>query len=370
MPAIVSGLRVFSPATVAEALAFLAEHHGEGWRPLAGGTDVMMGLYRDRRGGERWLNVARLRPEWGRIAWEGDELRIGALATMADLRESTAARVAHPLIGEAASVVGAVQIQNRATVGGNIANGSPAGDTLPVWLALDAELELTSLRGVRRVAYERFMTGYRQSVMEADELLTAVVIQRPQAGHHWYLFRKVAPRAAQGISKVVFAATGLLAGPASSVDRNAIVDRNAVVDRNATVAFSAAVTVVTGGDSGAGGTFDTPSIVGAVNAVGAIGAVASGGSSETIAVPANTVWRGVRLAWGSMGPVTKRSYVAERRVEGATPSPELGSDAAATLEEDLRPIDDVRSTAAYRIAVARNLAREFLARNLGRSWRV
>lgn len=355
MPAIVSGLRVFSPATVSEALAFLAEHHGEGWRPLAGGTDVMMGLYRDRRGGERWLNVARLHSECGRIAWEGDELRIGALATMAELRESTAARVAHPLIGEAASVVGAVQIQNRATVGGNIANGSPAGDTLPVWLALDAELELTSLRGVRRVAYERFMTGYRQSVMEADELLTAVVIQRPQAGHHWYLFRKVAPRAAQGISKVVFAATGLLSGRASAVNRNA------------TVASGASAI---GDDSDAVGALDASGIVGAVNAVGAIGAVASGGSSETIAVPANTVWRGVRLAWGSMGPVTKRSYAAERRAESAQPSPELGSEAAATLENDLSPIDDARSTAAYRIAVARNLAREFLARNLGRSWRV
>ncbi|MFM7071712.1 MAG: FAD binding domain-containing protein, partial [Planctomycetota bacterium] len=291
MPAIVSGLRVYTPATVAEAVAFLAEHHGEGWRPLAGGTDVMMGLYRDRRGGVRWLNVSRLRSDWGRIAWEGDELRIGALATMAELRESTVALLAHPLIGEAASVVGAVQIQNRATVGGNIANGSPAGDTLPVWLALDAELELASLRGVRRVAYERFMVGYRHSVMEPDEFLTAVVIQRPQPGPHWYLFRKVAPRAAQGISKVVFAATGQITG--------------------------------------------------------------SHGTDES---PADLVWNGVRMAWGSMGPVTKRSYAAEKCAEGSRPSPELGREAAAFLENDLSPIDDARSTAAYRIAVARNLA--------------
>lgn len=307
MPAIVSNLLVRTPATVAEAVAFLAEHAGEGWRPLAGGTDVMMGLYRDRRGGNRWLNIARLRPELGRVEWDGDELRIGALATMADLRESAVARAAHPLIAEAASAVGAAQIQNRATVGGNIANGSPAGDTLPVWLALDAEIELTSNRGARRVAFERFMTGYRQSVMAADELLTAVVIPRPQSGEHWYFFRKVAPRAAQGISKVVVAATG---------------------------------------------------------------SIEARGSLREDESPATGVWRGVRLAWGSMGPVTKRAYAAERSAEGRKLALELGIEAADMLETDLRPIDDARSTAAYRMAVARNLTREFLSGNLGRWWRV
>jgi xanthine dehydrogenase small subunit len=307
MPAIVSNLLVRTPATVAEAVAFLAEHAGEGWRPLAGGTDVMMGLYRDRRGGNRWLNIARLRPELGRVEWDGDELRIGALATMADLRESAVARAAHPLIAEAASAVGAAQIQNRATVGGNIANGSPAGDTLPVWLALDAEIELTSHRNARRVAFERFMTGYRQSVMAADELLTAVVIPRPRPGLHWHLFRKVAPRAAQGISKVVFAATG---------------------------------------------------------------SIEASDSLREDESPATGVWRGVRLALGSMGPVTKRAYAAERSAEDRELSAELGIEAAAMLETDLRPIDDARSTAAYRIAVARNLTREFLSGNLGRWWRV
>lgn len=310
MPAIVSSLLAHTPATVAEAVAFLAEHAGEGWRPLAGGTDVMMGLYRDRRGGNRWLNIARLRHELGRIEWAGDELRIGALATMADLRESAIARAAHPLIAEAASAVGAAQIQNRATVGGNIANGSPAGDTLPVWLALDAEVELRSQRGLRRVAFERFMLGYRHSVMEADELLTAVLLKRPCPGLHAYLFRKVAPRAAQGISKVVFAATGLVVGDCS------------------------------------------------VASAGPVGE-----SSPAVR------WSGVRLAWGSMAPMTKRAYAAERCAEGGLLAMELGMQAAEVLDSDLSPIDDARSTAAYRLAVARNLTREFLAGNLGRFWR-
>jgi CO/xanthine dehydrogenase FAD-binding subunit len=328
MPAIVSTMQVYTPATAAEAVAFLAEHRGEGWRPLAGGTDVMMGLYRDRRGGHRWLNIARLRDTWGRIAWDGEELRIGVLATMADLRTSTAALAAHPLIGEAARVVGAVQIQNRATVGGNIANGSPAGDTLPVWLALDAEIELTSQRGPRRVAFERFMTGYRQSVMESDELLTAVMIPRPQPGRHWYLFRKVAPRAAQGISKVVFAATGILEPPGSGAGtRDDIAE-----DDNSRIA---PITVTN--------------------------------RSAPTTGPVGT-WRQVRLAWGSMGPVTTRSYAAEHCAEGRSAAADVGSEAAALLDRDLHPIDDARSTAVYRSAVARNLAREFLAGQLGQLW--
>ena len=328
MPAIVSNMQVYTPATAAEAVAFLADHRGEGWRPLAGGTDVMMGLYRDRRGSHRWLNIARLRDTWGRIAWDREELRIGALATMADLRTSAAAHAAHPLIGEAARVVGAVQIQNRATVGGNIANGSPAGDTLPVWLALDAEIELTSQRGSRRIAFERFMTGYRQSVMESDELLTAVVIRRPQPGRHWYLFRKVAPRAAQGISKVVFAATGILEPPSSGPVPP---------------------------DNISEGDFSRTTAISATN------------RSAPTTGPAGC-WRHVRLAWGSMGPVTVRSYAAETCAEGRNAVADVGSEAAAVLDRDLHPIDDARSTAAYRSAVARNLAREFLAGQLGQLW--
>ncbi len=206
MPAIVSDHRVHTPSDVDDALRFLADHRDEGWRPLAGGTDVMVGIYRDHTGGQRWLNLSRLQAPLAGIRREDDLIRIGALATMADLRKSSLLAAACPLIGQAAAVVGATQVQNRATVGGNIVNGSPAGDTLPVWLALDAELELASTRGRRQVPYEQFMTGYRRTVLESDELLTAILF-RPRSDERLRMyFRKVAPRAAQGISKLVFAA--------------------------------------------------------------------------------------------------------------------------------------------------------------------
>ena len=99
--------------------------------------------------------------------------------------------------------MGGLQIQNRGTLGGNIANASPAGDTLPVLAVASAVLVLTSASGARRVPFDAFYTGYRQSVRRPDELITAVEIPE-LAGRQW--FRKVGTRAAQAISKVVMAA--------------------------------------------------------------------------------------------------------------------------------------------------------------------
>lgn len=163
---------------------------------LAGGTDLMV-----------YLEAGVLRPHvfvdlWGcdglRHITE-DGLRLGALATFTDVLK-------HPrtplLLKEAAATVGAAQIQNRATLGGNICNASPAGDSLPVWLALDARFELASVRGVREVAAADFWRGYKRLDLAADELLTAIVVP-PVRGET--VFRKVGTRMAQSISKVVFA---------------------------------------------------------------------------------------------------------------------------------------------------------------------
>jgi CO/xanthine dehydrogenase FAD-binding subunit len=102
----------------------------------------------------------------------------------------------------AAREVGGVQIQNRGTIGGNVANASPAGDTLPVLAAADATIVLRSAAGDRRVPITSFYTGYRQTVRRPDELITALEIPRVR-GRQW--FRKVGTRAAQAISKVVIA---------------------------------------------------------------------------------------------------------------------------------------------------------------------
>ncbi|MGE5194205.1 MAG: FAD binding domain-containing protein [Deltaproteobacteria bacterium] len=208
---IISEQQVHTPRSLDEAVRFLAEHRDEGWRPLAGGTDLMVGVYRDHVGGNRWLNLSRLRPQLAGAGREADNIRIGALTTMAELRHSRLLAEACPLVGEAAAAVGSAQIQNRATVGGNIMNNSPAGDTLPVWLALDAELELVSTRGRRRIPYCQFLTGYRRTLLEPDELLTSVVISARRDGQSRFYFRKLAPRAA-GISKLVFAAVAGLEG--------------------------------------------------------------------------------------------------------------------------------------------------------------
>src|SRR2546430_6301585 len=107
------------------------------------------------------------------------------------------------MLAAAAREVGGVQIQNRGTVGGNIANASPAGDTLPVLAAADAVVVLQNAAGVRRVPFGSFYTGYRTSVRRDDELIVSIEIA-PLRGRQW--FRKVGTRAAQAISKGVMAA--------------------------------------------------------------------------------------------------------------------------------------------------------------------
>jgi CO/xanthine dehydrogenase FAD-binding subunit len=116
-----------------------------------------------------------------------------------------------PLLVEAASQTGGVATQNRGTVGGNIANGSPAADTPPALLVYDAELEVISVRGARRVPYDRFHTGYKTSQLAADELIASVHLPRKRQG--WTsTYRKVGTRRAQAIAKVCFAAASKLDG--------------------------------------------------------------------------------------------------------------------------------------------------------------
>jgi CO/xanthine dehydrogenase FAD-binding subunit len=102
----------------------------------------------------------------------------------------------------AAREVGGVQIQNRGTLGGNVANASPAGDTLPVLAAAEATIVLASASGERRVPFLDFHTGYRATVMRANELIVAIEVPRVHGRQWWF---KVGPRRAQAISKVMLA---------------------------------------------------------------------------------------------------------------------------------------------------------------------
>jgi CO/xanthine dehydrogenase FAD-binding subunit len=169
--------------------------------PMAGCTDLYVSLNFGTLADTRFLN---LWPLGGLRAIEerGDVLRIGALATHTDLIRSPLVRRRVPMLAAAAREVGGVQIQNRGTLGGNVANGSPAGDTLPVLAAAEAVVVLRSAADTRRVPFTRLYTGYRQSVRRPDELIVGFEIPAIR-GRQW--FRKVGTRAAQAISKIVVA---------------------------------------------------------------------------------------------------------------------------------------------------------------------
>jgi xanthine dehydrogenase small subunit len=202
MVGVISHRTLLEPRSLADALRMLRD---EGpLVPMAGCTDLYVSLNFGTLKQTRFLNLWRLAALRG-VAWRGDRLWIGALATHADIGR---ARIVHkrlPMLAAACREIGGVQIQNRGTIGGNVANASPAGDTLPVLAAAEAIVVLQSARGSRRVPFNSFYTGYRQTVMRPDELIVAFEVPAIR-GRQW--FRKVGTRAAQAISKIVVAGVG------------------------------------------------------------------------------------------------------------------------------------------------------------------
>lgn len=272
------------PRTLAEALALVREEPGV-WRPFAGGTDLMVLLEAGRLEQRKFFSIAHLKELRG-VEESGEFVSVGALTTYTDVRRSETIAREFPMLVEAARETGGVAIQNRGTVGGNIANASPAADTPPALLAYGAEVELVSSGGTRSVDYAEFHTGYRQTVMRADELIARVRLRRPSAGaRHFY--RKVGTRRAQAISKVCFAALA---------------------------------------EVGEGGVLNE-----------------------------------VRVALGSVAPTVVRCRETEGLLRGRRPDEVSAKDAADALARDVAPIDDVRSTARYRLRVAQNLLAESLS---------
>jgi len=186
------------PRSLKAALAMLAKDPS--LTPIAGCTDVFVGLHfgtLDRRQFIDLWGLDELRGITGRPI-----LRIGALTTYTEIIASPLVRKRVPMLVAAAREIGGAQIQNRGTLGGNIANASPAGDTLPVLAAADAQIVLRSVTSERRVPFTDFYTGYRTSVRRPDELITAVEIPAID-GRQWW--RKVGTRRAQAISKIMMA---------------------------------------------------------------------------------------------------------------------------------------------------------------------
>lgn len=196
----VSPLSLLRPRTLREALTMLRD---EGpLSPLAGCTDVYVSLQFGTLAEKRFVDLWPLQELRG-IADDRGTLRIGALTTYTDLIQSPLVRRRVPMLVAASREIGGRQIQNRGTLGGNIANASPAGDALPVLAVADATIMLSSAEGVRRVPFNTFYTGYRTSVRRPDEIIVAIEVPRIEGRQYW---RKVGTRRAQAISKVMCAA--------------------------------------------------------------------------------------------------------------------------------------------------------------------
>jgi len=175
----------------------------EGFRPIAGGTDVMVLFEAGKLAHKKWASIREI-PELRYIDVTPEHVTLGALTTYTDVRRSAILAAEFPLIAEAAALTGGIATQNRGTIGGNIVNASPAADTPPALLVYDAEVELTSPRGSRWLRYTQFHKGYKVMDLASDELLTSIRLPRRfEAWRHFY--RKVGTRRAQAISKVCFA---------------------------------------------------------------------------------------------------------------------------------------------------------------------
>ncbi len=202
-------MRVVMPSTVEEACAALAER---ALVPFAGGTDLMVHWPvrpAEETRDKEYLDLSGI-GALRAMRWRDTELMLGGLTTYWDVIQDARARTEFPLLQRAARQVGAIQIQSRGTWAGNIVNGSPAADGVPVLMAYDATVELMSTRGAESVALDEFYLGYKQMRRKPDQLVTA--IRLPRRKYDFAHFEKVGARRAQTITKVGVAITHSSAG--------------------------------------------------------------------------------------------------------------------------------------------------------------
>jgi CO/xanthine dehydrogenase FAD-binding subunit len=298
-----------TPASLREVLDDLAQHPGA--RPFAGGTDLMVVLEAGHLPPGRYVSLQNCRelvgieetvPGPGRRSVGEGGASIGALTTYTEIRNSALLAERYPMLPMAAAETGGLATQNRGTIGGNIANASPAADTPPALLVYDAELELMSSSGTRRIPYAAFHQGYKKMDLVAGELIVRihlpVRVDSPpdapttstlvaSASRRKDYYRKVGTRRAQAISKVCFAGS--------------------------------------------------------------------------IVMDADTI-KDVRIALGSVAPTVVRATRTEDALRGKKLDEATIAAAETLLATEIAPIDDIRSTARYRARVAANLLREFLSR--------
>lgn len=196
-----------APGSLGAVLDLLAAEPHE-WTPIAGGTELMVAFSAGRLKARKLVSLWGI-PDLQALRVTADEVSIGAAATFLELRRQATIQSDFPLLARAAGWIGSIANQSRATLGGNVVNGSPAADSSPALLVYDAEVEAISVRGSRRLPYSEFHTGYKRNVLAADELLYAIHLPRRFTEHRQYL-RKVGTRRAMAIAKVALAASARL----------------------------------------------------------------------------------------------------------------------------------------------------------------
>ena len=277
-------MKAVRPADLRGALELLGERPADApLIPLAGGTDLLVHWpVRPEARDREYLDVTALGELRG-VRWSHDALDLGALATYWDVIVDRRANEELPILVASARQVGAIQIQSRGTWAGNVVNGSPAADGVPVLMACDSIVVLASREGTREVPLDRYYSGYREGARRHDELVVAIRV--PRMRRHLQRFVKVGPRRAQAIAKVGVA--------------------------------------VARSDAG---------------------------------------WRVVAA---SVAPTVRRCTSVERLI-GENGAPDAPDDLDAALRADVTPIDDIRSTAAYRLRVLGRVLFDVLRDEAGR----
>jgi CO/xanthine dehydrogenase FAD-binding subunit len=194
-----------TPRDLAAALSRMASELGV-WRAFAGGTDLMVLLEAGKLPHGKFLNIWNLAELRG-IAVSSEYVTLGALTTYAEVQRHEILAREFPLLCRAAAETGSVATQNRGTLGGNIANASPAADSPPALIVYGAEIEIVSAGGARWVAYESFHSGYKKMNLHVGELIRSIRVARAHGAWNQY-FRKVGTRRAQAVSKICFAGAG------------------------------------------------------------------------------------------------------------------------------------------------------------------
>lgn len=204
MRGIISDFNIVTPPSLNAALALLKDSPGK-YQILAGGTDVMVMLEAGKLKHRDWISAQNFTDLQSIDARKG-KVVIGATVCYDAIRRHPVLRKEFPNLCQAALETGSIAIQSRGTLGGNIANGSPAADSPPALLAYGAELELVSAKGNRVVSYDTFHTDYKKNCMGPDEIISKIILPRSKKPQLHY-YKKVGTRTAQAISKVVLAAT-------------------------------------------------------------------------------------------------------------------------------------------------------------------